>query len=338
MSTDLAVRSNGNGAAPALLPAANDWAVMLQMADVLFKSGMLPQHIKSPQAAVAIIQKGRELGIPPMQSMAGIACIQGKPTAGAELMLALVYRDHGDDAMVFEETTGTRCTLSYKRRSWRDRKTFSFTLDDAKQAGLLGNQTWQKYPAAMLRARCISAVARLVFPDSIGGMYTAEELGAHVTVDADGVIEVQDIPHQRTDYGPSRYACQCGELVDERMDACPSCRAWNPSKPNPHESTSDPISEKTMKHLHAVGRQKGVTHTGISKAAKKLFGVESTKDLTEAQAVAMIAELTQRPDKPEEPRTELKDEDEPVSHDEAIEDALFEEQSMATPAPNAQLR
>jgi hypothetical protein len=35
----------------------------------------------------------------------------------------------------------------------------------------------------MLRARCISAVARMAFPDSIGGMYTPEELGAEVDED-----------------------------------------------------------------------------------------------------------------------------------------------------------
>lgn len=328
-STDLAVRTNGS--APALLPEANDWAVMLQMADVLFKSGMLPQHIKSPQAAVAIIQKGRELGIPPMQSMSGIACIQGKPTAGAELMLALIYRDHGDEAMIFDETTNERCTLSYKRRAWRERKTFTFTLDDAKKAGLLTNQTWQKYPAAMLRARCISATARLAFPDSIGGMYTAEELGAAVSVDSDGVITVHDVPAQRTDFGPTRYACECGELVDERCDSCPVCRKWNPSKPNPHESLSDGITERTMKHLHAVGRQKGIDHDGIRKAAQKAYKVSSTKDLTEAQGVSLIGILESKPDKPV--RQEEADE---LAEPEVIDGVLIEDETPPA-SGNAQL-
>jgi hypothetical protein len=165
------------------LPTARDWETMLSMSEVLVKSGMLPAHIKSAAAAVAIIQKGRELGIQPMYALSNIVNIQGKPTANAELMLALIYRDHGDNAITFTHSDNTACQIAYARRSWKQPQSYSFTIEDAKAAGLLSNQTWQKYPAAMLRARCISAVARMAFPDSIGGMYTAEELGAEVDED-----------------------------------------------------------------------------------------------------------------------------------------------------------
>jgi hypothetical protein len=171
------------------LPAMHEWETMLSMGEVLLKSGMLPQHIKTAAAAVALITKGRELGIPPMYALSNIAVIQGKPTANAELMLALIYRDHGDRAITFPESDGQACTIAYKRRNWPEAHTYAFTLDDAKQAGLMSNATWQKYPAAMLRARCISAVARMAFPDSIGGMYTPEELGAEVDEDGAPVIE-----------------------------------------------------------------------------------------------------------------------------------------------------
>lgn len=168
------------------LPTGNEWGTITQMAEVLVPSGMLPAHIKTPAAAAAIILKGRELGIPPMQALSGIAVIQGKPTAGSELMLALLYRDHGDGALWFVESTETACRVSYARRGWPERRDYQFTIDDAKRAGLLTNATWTKYPAAMLRARAISAVARMAFPDSIGGMYTPEELGGTVVITDDG--------------------------------------------------------------------------------------------------------------------------------------------------------
>ncbi len=173
-----------------LLPTNAEWRTMMGMAEALFRSGLLPAHVRSPQAALAVIQKGRELQVPPMYALTNIVVIQGKPTANAELMLALIYRDHGDEAIRITETTAERCTIAYRRRSWSEPQSYTFTIEDAIRAGLAGggNPAWQKYPQAMLRARAISAVARMAFPDSIAGMYTPEELGARVRVDEDGEI------------------------------------------------------------------------------------------------------------------------------------------------------
>jgi hypothetical protein len=155
---------------------------MREQALVLVKSGFLPNTVNTPEKAISIVMKGRELGVPPMYALSNIAVINGKPTAGAELMLALIYRDHGDEAVRVVETTAERCTVAYKRRGWEEPELFTFSMEDAECAGLLGKDNWRRYPAAMLRARCISAVARLAFPDTIGGLYTPEELGARVRV------------------------------------------------------------------------------------------------------------------------------------------------------------
>lgn len=157
--------------------STSEWAMTKEQAGLLVKTGFLPQAVSTPEKAIAIMLKARELGIPPMYGLSNIAVIQGKPACNAELLLALIYRDHGDDAIQFVEASNTRATISYKRRGWKERQTFSFTSEDARLARLTGDN-WTKYPGAMLRARCISAVARMAYPDSIGGMYTAEELGA----------------------------------------------------------------------------------------------------------------------------------------------------------------
>lgn len=171
---------------PALLPSQADLATMLTLAEQFVSSGLLPPEIKTASAALLVIQKGRELGIPPAYALSNIAVVKGKPTCSAELMLALIKRDHGRDALHVIETTAERCTVEYRDGSHVGR--FSFGIDDAKLAGLAGSPTWRSYPAAMLRARAISAVARMAFPDSIAGMYVPEEMGAAVTVDADGEV------------------------------------------------------------------------------------------------------------------------------------------------------
>ncbi len=165
-----------------VLPSPDDWKLMLGIADELVKSGLLPTWIKSASAALAVITKGRELGIAPMYALSSISMIQGRPTANAELMAALIYRDHGDSALAVIETTAERCTISYKRRGWPEsrRQHFTYTIADAKLAGLVGKDNWRTYPGPMLRARCTSAVARMGFPDTLGGLYTPDEMGADV--------------------------------------------------------------------------------------------------------------------------------------------------------------
>ena len=163
---------------------------MREMANVVIKSGLAPESIKTPEAALIIMTKGWEMGLPVMYSLSNIVIIKGKPVAGAEVLQAVIYRDHGDDALRIIRTDAQLCTISYRRRAWKEAQEFTFTIQDAQQAGITNNPTWNKYPQAMLRARCISAVARMAFADSIGGMYTPEEMGAAVTVNDEGAVEI----------------------------------------------------------------------------------------------------------------------------------------------------
>jgi hypothetical protein len=251
------------------LPTARDWETMLSMSEVLVRSGMLPEHIKTPQAAVAIIQKGRELGIQPMYALSNIVSIQGKPTANAELMLALIYRDHGDDAIRFAETTGKRCVIAYKRRGWKESLSHAFTIEDANTAGLTNGRngaTWTKYGPAMLRARCISAVARMAFPDSIGGMYTPEEMGAEV--DGDG-----EVIHPAAEPTPLREVRPASTpIVQERAAPLSAPRLKASVQPNG--------ADETRRKLVELGNARGVPLTTEMDA-------EAMADLIDARLAAL---------------------------------------------------
>ena len=204
-----------------------EWGVMREQAKVLVSTGFLPAAIKTPEQALAIMLKGRELNVPPMYALSNITVLQGKPTAGAELMLALIYRDHGDDAIRFKESTAERCVVTYRRRSWASPETFAFTIEDAKRAGLTQSPTWQKYTPALLRARCVSAVARMAFADSIGGMYTPEELGARVTVnDHDEMSVVLDESELET-------IPEVQQRFTQRAQNAPELPASRPADPEP---------------------------------------------------------------------------------------------------------
>ncbi len=158
-----------------LFPRQEEWQIIRDTAQDLVTTGFLT-GIKTPEQAFHIILMGRELGVGPVTALGSINIINGKPSCSAELMQALIYRDHGDNALIWDESTNEVATLSYSRRTWAKRKVHSFSMADAKRAGL-GGQNWTKYPASMLRARCVSAVARMAFSDVISGLSLPEEVG-----------------------------------------------------------------------------------------------------------------------------------------------------------------
>ena len=167
------------------------WEVMKSQATTLVKSGFLPKAVDTPEKALAIAMKGRELGLPMMQSITSIHVIDGKPTISAELMAALVHQRVPGAVLRCIETNDRICTYEAARPGDKILK-MSFTWDEAVRAGVTGKDNWKKYPAAMLRARCCSAICRIVFPDAIMGCYTPDELGA-ITNDEGEVVDVIDI-------------------------------------------------------------------------------------------------------------------------------------------------
>jgi hypothetical protein len=168
-------------------------ATMLEQAERYVASGLLPASIKTAQQALIIMAQGRELGIPATVALRGIVVVNGKPTCSAELMMALVRRAYGQGAMRVAKTDSKSCTVQYRQSGWDGISENSFTIEEAEQAGLFKNPVWKQYPAAMLRARAISATVRFAFPECISGLYTPEELGASVKV-VDGEVVPAEPP------------------------------------------------------------------------------------------------------------------------------------------------
>lgn len=212
MSQTLAVLSHTE---TEVLPSPAQWQTMLQMADTLVKSGFLPKTIDTPAKATAVILKGRELGIPAMQSFSHIYIIEGKPTCSAELQLALLAR--GGVTWEWRESSGNAAEIIYSRPGW---SAFSsrFDMEDAKRANLVNKATWKAYPANMLRARAISNGARMIGPDLLAGMsYTPEELGAEVDEDGKVVEGRQPVePAPRAAQIPATVRTPAGESVNTR--------------------------------------------------------------------------------------------------------------------------
>ena len=166
----------------------DDYSSLMALAKELVTTGFLPVAVKTPAQAVAIILTGRELGLPPMQSLRSICIIQGKPELSADLQLSIFHRDGGRSKWV--TLTTTEATLWLKHPNG-DEHTESFSMEDAKKAGLAGGQNWQKYPKAMLRSRAITAGMKSIGFEPLTGTYSPGEIGGPETVDPDPINSYQ---------------------------------------------------------------------------------------------------------------------------------------------------
>ena len=151
------------------------------LAEVLVKSRLLPDSVTTPEAAFAIIATGRELGLTAMQSLRSIHVIKGKTILSADLVASLV-KSRRDVCEYFQlvESTPERAVYKTKRVGEPEPTTMAFTMEDAKRAQLTSNANWTKYPAQMLRARCITGLARAVYPDLAMGIYDTDEIEAPI--------------------------------------------------------------------------------------------------------------------------------------------------------------
>ncbi len=139
----------------------------------------------------SVMLLARELGISPMQAVSGgINNIQGKFEISARLMNQLIRR-HGHLLQV-KFIDDTVCKMYAKRKDTGEEMECTYHIEEAARSGLVKpGSAWVKIPQDMLFARCISRLARRMFPDCIGGCYIEGEIRETV---AKELIQSIDVP------------------------------------------------------------------------------------------------------------------------------------------------
>ncbi len=146
-----------------------------KMAEALLETG----HYKKlgMGGIFAIIQMARAVGADPMQCLnGGMYPIDGKVEMESKLMMALI-RQKGHSITKDKKSDNNICILHGKRVDNGDGWSESFSVEDAKKAGLLSRGgVWSKYTRDMLFNRALSRLARCLFSDVIKGCYVLGEI------------------------------------------------------------------------------------------------------------------------------------------------------------------
>lgn len=160
----------------ALVPQTLEEAFRLSGA--LAASGLAPRGIDKPEQIMVAIMAGAELGLAPFQAVQSFAVVNGRPTLWGDGLVAVV-RARGVRIKEWTEGEGDRrvayCTVT--RPDTGEEITRSFSVDDAKKAGLWGKQgPWQQYPQRMLPMRARAWALRDGCADMLRGIQIREEV------------------------------------------------------------------------------------------------------------------------------------------------------------------
>lgn len=194
--------------------------MLWKLAHMTSDTEMVPRVLRGrPDAALAVMVYGHELGLQPMTALREVFIIEGTPSCSAKLMRALIYR--AGHRLDFVEVSRERVVVKGERKvAPGDARsgavaTVSWEIEDAKLAGLAGKDVWKKYPRSMLCARATSELARLIFPDVTIG-YTPEELTrTDLSGDYDYIDVEADVELGGSDPGDRRAVdTLTGEIID----------------------------------------------------------------------------------------------------------------------------
>lgn len=175
-------------------PENDDMIVDIQNRQRLCTQLMQSPHYRKigAEGVFAIVEKAKSMGANALDCLnGGMYYVQGKVEMTSQMMNQMI-RMNGHSITKDKRSDDKICILHGKRADNGDTWTESFSIDDAKLAGIYRNQ-WLKYPKDMLFARALSRLARQLFPDVIKGCYVQGEISDAIEVE-NREKEEKDIP------------------------------------------------------------------------------------------------------------------------------------------------
>lgn len=265
------------GQVSALVPQSLDEA--FRVASAMAASGMTPKGVDKPEQVLVAIMAGAELGFAPFQAMQSFAVINGKPNIWGDALPALLWSRGFKIKEWFDnedEPTKAFCRIT---RPDGDEIERSFSVGDAKKAGLLGKQgPWQQYQKRMLQMRARAFAARDGAADVLRGMHVAEE-----------VQDYQPITVRRVPAEAPNLAARLSAPSDAPREGFSAVHGLDPDDTIPDfdaETPSDPASKEPASD-ESPPSDAGDTFPGDSPHAGETTASGAEADAVEGTSLAV---------------------------------------------------
>ena len=144
---------------------------------LMLDSGFAPGH-KDARSVMGAIAWGWQAGLSPATSLQYVAMINGRPSIwGKGLRALLLASGKLESCKEYVEGEGDKMTAHCEltRVGMKEPFKATFSMDDARKAGLVGKGTWKSYPKRMLEWRAFGFAVANGFSDVTCGMMLAEE-------------------------------------------------------------------------------------------------------------------------------------------------------------------
>ncbi|MDN4611923.1 hypothetical protein [Arthrobacter burdickii] len=256
-----------------------EWAMELtaahQLGTALCQTDFVPAAFKGkPEAAAAAILAGKSLGLDPMNALANIFVVHGKPALYARTMAALILREGHE--VIRTAATNDSVTVKARRKGTRDWQEFTWDIARATQAKYMTNEKYRTNPIEMLTAKALAEACRVIAPDVLTGVaaYSVEE------------VELEDMGERQQAPAKEQPLSASARLAAAAAEAAP---------PEPAEPTAEPLCSRKQQTdlgnaLKALGHTTKDEMLGVVSAwvGREISG---SRDLTVGEAKQLTEEL-----------------------------------------------
>lgn len=261
------------------------------VAKMLCGTDFAPTAFKgNPDAAAAAILRGAELGFDPLVSLGAFHVINGRVTLAAQTMLAVTQA--AGHVVEITESTQARCKGRARRAGATEFTSCTWTIDQAKNAGLVKNGgNWTKYPAQMLVARVTSELCKRVAADTLMGLMSSEEAQDIAPAATAAPPQVTPEPVTAEPEPAQDGMTEMSWTPPKQVEAAPEPVATEP-EPEPAKKAAG-VTQAQMRKLQAAFTSSGTSREERLTQVGQIIGREITtaSDLTRDEASQVIEAL-----------------------------------------------